>query len=410
MAVRPRNLQSIAAEALAIFPAVMLLGARQVGKSTLARLLTAQGAHYTTLDDASTLSLAEHDPVGYLTMAGTGTLVIDELQRRPELMLDIKATIDRDRRPGRFILTGSADLLRLQRTPDSLAGRAALLQVEGFSQGELHDHVEDFVALLESNPGDAASSPLGLTDYSHRMIRGGFPEVQQLPPRTRRLWFDSYLTQSVQRDAGDLGVPYQPGRLYQLLRVLAANQSGELVKAHAASRADLPATSITPYLDLLSRLFLTYTLPPWTNNPLQRVTGKPKSGIRDVGLAAHLVGASQEQLATPGSPQLGGLLESFVATELLKQRTWSEQQYDLHHFRDSRGNEVDIIIELADGRVWGVEVKASQTVRFDHFATLAKLRDRLGPRFRGGVVLSLHPDPLPMGPSLWALPVSALWS
>lgn len=388
----------------------MLLGGRQVGKSTLAQLLSDPGTRYTTLDDSATLALATHDPVAYLTTPGDTTLVIDELQRRPELMLDIKASIDRNREPGRFILTGSADLLRLQRTPDSLAGRAALLQVEGFSQGELNNRVEDFVAVLEHCPDSVTHSDLARHDYAELLARGGFPEIQTLSPRGRRLWYDSYLTQLVQRDAGDLGVTYQSERLSQLLRVLAANQSGELVKAHMASRADLPATSVTPYLDLLSRLFLTYTLPPWTNNTLQRVTGKPKSGIRDIGLAAHLLGTSSQRLSEPGNPHLGALLESFVATELLKQRSWSEVQFDIHHFRDSRGNEVDIIIELADSGIWGVEVKASQTVRFDHFSTLVKLRDQLGHRFRGGVVLSLHPEPLPMGPRLWAMPVSALWS
>lgn len=408
--MRQRNLQPIVDEALGSFPAVMLLGARQVGKSTLAHLLAKPDTRYTTLDDETTLTLATRDPVAYVNSAGDATLVIDELQRRPELLLEIKATIDRDRRPGRFILTGSADLLRLQRTPDSLAGRAALLNLEGFSQGELQGRLDDFVGRLEaSEPSPSLSSPLTRRDYAKLLVLGGFPDVQVASPRSRRIWFDSYIEQSIQRDAGDLGVAYQPERLGTLLRVLSTNQSGELVKAHVASRADLPATSVTPYLDLLSRLFLTYTLPAWTNNPLRRIIGKPKAGVRDIGLAAHLLGTTAEKLTDLNSPHMGALLESFVATELLKQRTWSDAQYDLSHFRDSRGNEVDIVVELADGGIWGIEVKSSQTLRQDHFTSLELLREKLGERFRGGVVLSFHPSTMPMGPRLWAMPVSALW-
>jgi ATPase of the AAA superfamily len=410
MHIRDRHLKPLADEAMRTFPAMMLLGARQVGKSTLTHLLDLPHARYTTLDDVVTLSSAREDPIGFVTSPGSQTLVIDELQRYPELLLEIKASIDRDRRPGRFLLTGSADLLRLERTPDSLAGRAILMNLEGFSQGELRSEQDDFISHLDAGGLEhSRESVLSRADYAELLVRGGFPEVQELTARSRRLWFNSYLTQAVQHDARDAIATNQPERLSTVLRVIAARQGGELVKSHLASNADLPASTVTLYLDALSRLYLTYLLPPWTNNSLKRVTGKPKAGIRDVGLTAHLLGATSERLTSLDSPHMGGLLESFVVTELLKQQGWSDSDFTLSHYRDSMGGEIDIIAELADGRVWGLEVKATQTPRSEHFTHLKKLKDRIGDRFRGGIVLNMHPRTVRMGPGFWSMPVSALW-
>lgn len=410
MELRDRHLGPIAGEVMGTFPAMMLLGARQVGKSTLTHLLDLPQARYMTLDDTATLNSTLEDPVGFITSGGTETLVIDELQRCPELLLEIKASIDRDRRPGRFLLTGSADLLRLERTPDSLAGRAILMNLEGFSQGELRRKQDDFITHLETvGPGHSKNSALSRPDYAGILIRGGFPEVQDLSARSRRLWFSSYMSQIVQRDARDAIATNQPERLASILDVIAANQGGELVKSHLASQAELPASTANLYLDALQRLYMIYLLPPWTNNSLKRVTGKPKAGIRDVGLASHLLGTTSERLASTTSPHIGGLLESFVATELMKQQGWSESDFTLGHYRDSLGSEIDIIVEMSDESVWGIEVKATQTLRTDHFKHLKKLKERLGDRCRGGIVLSLYPQNVGMGPGFWGMPVSALW-
>ena len=263
MELRDRHLGPIAGEVMGTFPAMMLLGARQVGKSTLTHLLDLPQARYMTLDDTATLNSALEDPVGFITSGGTETLVIDELQRCPELLLEIKASIDRDRRPGRFLLTGSADLLRLERTPDSLAGRAILMNLEGFSQGELRRKQDDFITHLETvGPGHSKNSALSRPDYAGILIRGGFPEVQDLSARSRRLWFSSYMSQIVQRDARDAIATNQPERLASILDVIAANQGGELVKSHLASQAELPASTANLYLDALQRLYMIYLLPP----------------------------------------------------------------------------------------------------------------------------------------------------
>ncbi|WP_223912563.1 ATP-binding protein [Actinomyces capricornis] len=212
-------------------------------------------------------------------------------------------------------------------------------------------------------------------------------------------------------DAGDDGSRTDPARLESLLRLIAANQSGELVKARLAQEASLPASSVTTYVDVLSRLYLIDTLRPWEPNLTTRETGRPKVMVSDSGLAARLMGQTAGSLSdmVTGSTMLGSLLEGFVAAELRAQQEWSETAYRLFHWRDRNGKEVDLIIELDDGGIVAVEVKSTRSLQGRHFAGLDFLKDRLGPRLRAGVVLAPLDEPLRYADRLWGLPVSALW-
>ncbi|MCL2780868.1 MAG: DUF4143 domain-containing protein [Actinomycetia bacterium] len=384
-----------------------------MGKSTLAAMLTdGPGARLFTLDDEATLAAAKADSRAFVDQVAKGTMVIDEVQRHPALMLAIKASIDRDRRPGRFVLTGSSDLLRLPSTPDSLAGRAATLRLRGLSQGELADaEPEDFVAAaLSGGRPELHTSSLSRAEYAARIARGAFPELQTLTGRLHTTWLDSYLERVIRRDSVDLPGGGQPERSRAVIRLIAANQAGELVKARLAQQAGVPAQSITTYLDALATVFLTETLPPWTPNLTRREIGRHKAMVADSALAMRLSRVSREQIsALIGGEMLGGLLEGFVITEMLKQRDWSEHGYQLFHFRDRNGWEVDLVIELDDGRVIGIEVKASSTFRAEHFAGLVALRDRLGDRFAAGFVLGTAEAAFQYAERLWGMPVAALW-
>lgn len=407
-----RHLEPVAREALKTFPVVTIEGARQVGKSTLAALVTERmDALALTLDDPATMAAARNDPSAFVASAGRGALVIDEIQRVPELMLAIKASVDRDRRPGRFVITGSSDLLRLERTPDSLAGRAVTVRLRSLSQGEIAGRLDDFVPrLLQHEAPWRHETSLDRADLIMRIASGGYPEVQALSGRMRRLWLDAYLTRIIQRDASDVRAVTHPERLRSMLRLLAGNQAGELVKHRLADGASLPATTVTAYLDVLRTLHLVDLIAPWTPNLTQREVGRPKAVVSDSALATRLAGVNLESPAGPAQPEhLGALLEGFVATELLKQREWSQADFDVWHYRDRNGAEVDIVIELSDGSVIGLEVKASQTVKADHFKGLKFLADKLGSRFRAGAVLSLAPNAVRFGESLYGLPVAALW-
>ncbi|CAM2759731.1 ATP-binding protein [Actinomyces slackii] len=413
----PRALELRAQEILDFSPILTLQGARQVGKSTLAQMLAKdRPAQVVTLDDSGVLAAARRDPRGFVDQAGERTLVIDEVQRMPELTIAVKASVDRDRRPGRFILTGSSDLARVRGDKDSLAGRAMGLHVFPLSQAEAEGlEPRGFVdRLLADGPDlDALQSaqPIARGELITRIVRGGYPAIRDANPRLHSRWLSDYTSRLLRIDTRDLGIRLNPARLEALLRLIAANQSGELVKARLAQEASLPTSSVTAYLDALSRLYMMETLRPWTPNLTTREIGRPKALVADSGLAARLIGASAAALddVVAGAKTLGALLEGFVASELRAQQEWADADYELFHWRDRSGKEVDIIIELADGSVIALEVKSSQSLQARHFTGLDFLRERLGDRLRAGIVLACLDTPLRYGPGLWGLPITALW-
>lgn len=407
-----RHSETVAREMLAHFPGLVVEGARQAGKSTLARqLMVHEKAVYMTLDDDDARDAAVADPAGFVARAGDRTIIVDEIQRLPELTLAVKASIDRDRRPGRFILTGSASLLRVRGLADSLAGRVGRLTLYGLSQGELRGASDDFAAIARHLDDVVRGWQPKSVDYAALIVRGGYPEAASLPDRMRRRWFDGYLSGVVRRDLGELRREVSPPRVESLLRALAGTQSAELVRAKLATTTQIPASTITAYLDLLTDVGLIATLPPWTPNLRTREVGRRKALVIDSGLALYLTRLTVQQLGElTYRESYGAMLEAFVTAELLKQRTWTEAEFDLYHFRDRNGLEVDLILEFAGGRVLGIEVKAATTFRGDQFRGLQRLRDELGDRFIAGVVLNAGQTSYRYADRLYGLPVSSLWS
>lgn len=407
----PRQTVAIGNELIGAFPAVVIQGARQVGKSTLARQLAAdRRAVVVTLDDRAVREAAAADEVAFVEQCPDGILVIDEVQREPELLLAIKASIDRDRRPGRFLLTGSADLLSVKGQTDSLAGRAATLHLRAFSQGELVGHPEDFVTTLRSGtPAQEFTTEWNRARYAAALVAGGYPDVRGLSARLRQAWLDSYLERILQRDAAQLPSGGHTGRLRSVLTLVAANQGGELVKARVADGAQIPRNTITAYLDVLRSLYLVDQLPPWTPNLTKREVGRPKAFVSDSALAMRLNRQTEQQLLPLTFDGIGGLFEAFIASELLKQQAWSEQDYQVFHYRDRDGAEVDLVIELDDGNVVGIEVKASSSYRGDQFTGLRFLKDKLGDRFLAGIVIGMSGVGYQYADRLYGLPAAALW-
>ncbi len=374
-------------------------------------LTSGRAARLVTLDDPQALDAARADAVGFVGQSPGRTLVIDEIQRAPELVLPIKAAIDRDRTPGRFVLTGSADLLRIERTPDSLAGRAISIDLFGLSQGELVGRVDDFVGrVLNIADGDDHTTTWRRADYAAAIGRGAYPELRDRDWAASKAWLDSYLTRIVQRDASDLHRNVVPARLRSVLRLLAANQAGELVKARIADQAGLPATSLPVYLDLVEAMYLVRLIPAWTRNLTRREIARPKAIVSDSALALRLARLAPEQIVpVVAGENFGAMLEGFVVGELMRQQGWSVLPFEVFHYRDRDGLEVDIIIELDDGRVIGVEVKAAEAARTEHFAPLRTLAQRLGDRFAAGIVLCTAPQGQRFGYRMWSLPVASMW-
>ena len=401
-------------EAMADTPIVVIQGARQVGKSTLASMvLDGIGAELLTLDDPQVRAGAMADPVGFLDRAD-GCIGIDEVQLEPGLIGAIKANVDRDRRPGRFLLTGSADLLRVAGVQDSLAGRAETVVLGPLSQGELRGRRESFIdEAFAASTRWGGFEELGRADYLAAAVLGGYPEVRSRPERNRRRqWFSSYVERIVRRDAIDLGGVRRVELLARLLRVFAARGCAELNMASLANELGAPATTLPPYVDLLEMVYLVTNVPAWSRNLGERVIRRPKIAVSDTGLMASLANLDTVamKVGSRGSDAAGGLLEAFVIGELTKAIPWSATRPRLFFFRDRDGREIDVVLEADDGRVVGIEVKAASSVALGDFRHLRWLRDTIGDDFSAGIVLNTGRDITPFGDRLVALPISALWS
>ncbi len=412
--MRKRHAQSLVEETLSDTPITVIQGARQVGKSTLAReVVVGRSAVVLSLDAQAVYNAARADPAAFVRQT-SDLLVIDEVQRVPELIRAMKDAVEEDRRPGRFLITGSANLLELPGTQESLAGRAETVVLYGLSQGELAGRREDFASrLLAGNSAEfgGLSSNLSRGDYLEIMCAGGYPEPLARAGRRRNAWFDNYVERIMTRDVQDLSRLPHLDKLPDLLRLLAASNAGELVKSRVGADVGIPETSLPAYLKLLETLYLIHELPAWGNNLTKRVTGRPKVGLLDTGLAARLNNVTAAAMA-PGavSDAAGGLFEAFVSSELRRQLVWSQSEASLFHFRDRHGIEVDLVVESTDRRVAGVEMKAAGTVTRSDFRGLQFLQDKLGHRFTMGVVLYTGTQALPFGERLWALPYASLWA
>lgn len=403
-----RNIEAELQSALADTPVVLLNGARQTGKSTLAQYFAkASSVPYVTLDDATQLAAATSDAQGFL--AGLGNrAVIDEVQKAPELFPAIKISVDQDRRPGRFLLTSSANVLLLPQISESLAGRMQLITLWPLSQGELHAQQERFLdgVFTESLPALQYSDAFNL---KNAVLSGAYPEVLQRAVGKRRdAWFAAYITALLQRDVRDLSNIDGLTDMPRLLSLLAARVGGLSNMSELSRSSGIPNSTLKRYLSLLQATFLFQPLPAWSSNLGKRLIKSPKIHLIDSGLAAHLAGITHQSLGRD-PVFFGHLLETFVVSELRKQIGWSDRRVNLYHYRTTTGREVDIVLEDAAGRLVGLEIKASSTVGRKDFSGFDALSEDIGSRFVRGIVLYAGEQAASFGEHYVALPVSALW-
>lgn len=403
-----RHAESIVTESLTDTRVVLVTGARQSGKSTLVALVAkGRDAEWRNLDTAATRQAAIADPAGFVD--SSELMVIDEIQRVPELLLAIKEQVDADPRPGRYLLTGSARVLGLRGLPDTLPGRTETIELWPLAQGEIDGAADRFVDAIFEKSALTHESAVTRQEYAERIVRGGFPEaLARTNPRRRERFFDSYLADLVARDVSQLSEIERTAEMRALIRLLAA-RSGQLLVVNAmSSDIRLPASTVHRYLALLEEVFLVKRIPAWSRNVSSRAIGTAKLAFVDSGIAANLLGADVRTLLRPGGP-FGPLLEGFVLMELARQLTWSRERAELFHYRTKDKVEVDAVLENRQGHVVGIEVKASSTVTAADFRGLRHLADRTGGDFVTGVVFYTGPQTLSFGPRLRAVPVSALW-
>jgi len=403
-----RHLAAAAAAALTDTRVVAINGARQAGKSTLVHaLMKGRAGEERTLDDTTTLAAARADPHRFVRHEGL--LAIDEVQRAPELMLAIKAAVDRSPDAGQFLLTGSARLLGLRKLPDALIGRMETLELWPFSQGEIEQRGDGFVdAVFAEDVNLRAHGDESRDGYVERISRGGFPEAIRRDEGRRARFFAAYGGDLVDRDVSQLADIQRRDVLHQLLKVVAGRAAQLLKNERLASDAGLPATTLERYLALFEEVFLIKRIPAWSASTTERAVRMRKLLFVDSGLCAHLLGRTVKRLRRDDAA-LGPLLENFVLGELARQLGWAATRATLHHYRTRDGVEVDAVLEAADGRIVGIEVKAAETVRTEDFTGLRHLQARVPERFHYGVVLYTGSRTLPFRDRLLAIPIDALW-
>jgi len=406
-----RNIRPTVVEALAEARAVCLLGARQSGKSTLARAIAEDEhpAEYLTLDNDCTRRAALEDPTGFIASV-SGSAVIDEVQRAPDLMLAIKERLDRSNERGQFLLAGSANILTLPTIADALPGRVDYVRMWPFSQGELAGRRESFIdRLLVGEPPRVDDAEIGRGAYAARIVAGGFPDAQDRGARGRARFFTSYVSTILGRDLPDIANVRDATGVERLLRIVAARSAGLLSLRGIARELGVDHKTVAAQTRILEELFLVWRLQPWHVNLGSRQVKTPKIYMTDTGLLAHLTNIDAKGIAQSAT-LAGSIVETFVAMELARQCDWADSQASLFHYRDQQQREVDVVLELGSGEVAGVEVKTTAGVRAKDFAGLRYLRDKLGARFRAGVVLYTGRQTLSFGDRLTAVPLCGLWS
>ncbi len=408
-----RNISRKVTAALADTRIVLLSGARQVGKSTLARQLAEQrGGQYLTLDDPTIAELARTDPSALVNGAAAFT-VIDEVQSAPALFPALKREVDAHPVPGRFLLTGSANVFMLPTASESLAGRMEVLTLEPLSQAEVQGSPHNLVdALFDSRPWARRTVATDRADLVRRLVAGGFPEaLDRAEPQRRDAWFRSYLASLLQRDVRDYANIEGLHDMPRLLSLLAARAGSLLNMAEVSRATGIAHSTLRRYLSLLEALYIVQPLPAWSANLGKRLVKAPKVHLIDAGLTAHLRGdADADAAALALSPRLGPLLETFVVQELRRHLCWAETSASAWHFRTAAGQEVDLVLETPSQRIVGIEVKASASVTQGDFKGLRALADAAGKSFARGVVLYTGEQLMPFDEHLWAVPLGVLWA
>lgn len=394
-------------------PIVLINGARQVGKSTLANKLeqAVEGSTINiTLDNLSQLSAAHAAPFTFIEGLTQlySLILLDEVQRAPELFLPIKEMVDENKEL-RFLLTGSANVLTLPKLADSLAGRMEIHTLWPLSQGEILGVKEQFVDRCFDKKPFFNTTPLRWDELMEKIILGGYPKViTEADPRRRHFWFESYLNSLLMRDVRDLMNIEGYKELPNLLKLLSARAGGLLNQSDLSRLSSINMTTLKRYIALLEALFIFVPLPAWFNNEEKRLVKSPKAYLNDTGLLCHLRGINQERLIEDRH-LASSVLENYIVMELRKQMAWSNTLPKLYHFRTAAGQEVDILLQAPDGRVVGIEIKSSNEVTKKDFHGLETLAKIATDQFHLGIVLYSGKDIIKFGENLVALPINTLW-
>lgn len=407
-----RHITTSIVDALDDTPVILINGARQTGKSTLCKQLVEQGVftgQVITFDDAATLAAAQADPLGFLE-SQPKHLIIDEIQRVPELFLAIKKLVDEDRQGRRFVLTGSADIMTLPKVADSLAGRIEIHNLWPLSMSEMHGSNPAFLRGLHGKENVFQNNKIAWKAIIEAISTGGYPEAVARKNESRRAkWFKSYITSVLQKDIRDLSNIEGLNQIPNILQLIGTRVGSTINISDIARLSGVKNTTMQRYIALLEHVFLIARIPAWTPNAEGQYVKSPKVFINDTGLLCHLRGESADSLAV-NRASAGAFLENFVAMEIIKQLSWSEEFIHAYHFSIHKGAEVDLVLEDRKKQLYGIEVKSATSLQQKDFKGLKRLAELAGDRFKKGIVLYTGENSLGgFGKNLYAVPLSTLW-
>lgn len=408
----PRFIQPRILKRLREFPALLLIGPRQSGKTTIMKEIAKElKGSYITFDSIADQATAMSDPIGFINNL-TKPTILDEVQRVPEIFLPIKLDIDTHRdHNGRYALTGSANPLMAPKIGDALTGRMALLHLWPLSQGELIAHEETFLeTIFAEDFGNIETIECSRDSLIDRLMLGGFPSMHKsLDEEGRRAWCDSYLSLTLQKDIQELAQIEGLAHMPQLLQIIATRVGAILNYSSLAVECQIPITSFRRYMSLLQNLFLLHTIPAWSINLGKRLIKAAKVYFVDTAILMHSLRFDKQRLLD-NPLMVGKAVENFVVNELCKQTSWSKKRIQLFHcrFSDNR-TEIDVILEDEMGKIVAVEIKASETIVPEDFRHIGKMEEIKGDNFLRGIVLYAGNRKLPFGPKRWAVPISYLW-
>ena len=407
----PRSIRPLIIEGIEYSRIVFVAGARQVGKTTLVGDIAAHERPMTavTLDDRATREAASSDPAGFI--AGLeGPAFIDEIHRAPDLLLELKKAVDADTTPGRFVITGSANVLASRRIQDALPGRIDRVDMWPLAQSEIHGGVHNLVdELFAGRVPQVTGAPVGRGAFSTIVAEGGYPEARRRPAgRVRERWFANYVASTLARDLTELADVRRIDDAERLLRLLATQSANLLSYRKVGAQLDMHHATVQSYVALLEQMFLVKRLPAWRPGLGAREAATPKLYVCDSGLLASLLGADANRIATDDQVT-GKLCETFVVGELMRHASWSQQQPRIFHYQRDR-EDVDVILENNRGEVVGVEVKAAASLRQSDWKWLKKLADARGESFKAGLVVYAGEQTIPLGARLHAMPYRGFWA
>lgn len=389
---------------------LLLNGARQCGKTTLAKQLAAKNTIYRTLDDLAVRELAENDPHGFVQHPENSMLMIDEIQRAPQLLSAIKLVVDEDTRPGQYLLTGSANIQSLPSVQESLAGRITKIRLRPLTQGEIVGAQPTFIERAFLGATETTfSSVVDRRTLLYLALRGGFPEAVKLPANDREQWQHDYINALLERDLRDIAKITQQHDMQELVHTLAA-WSGKFMDISAIGAGlSIRRPTVESYINALEALYIVERVYPWTHTDYERVGKQSKIYMTDSGTMSAILRYRLDHIELDAD-RSGKLVETFIFNELAALIDASNGRYRLFHYRDREKREIDFLIERDDQALLGIEIKAGSAIGKADFKHLKWFRDNIA-RNRPfiGIVLYSGREAGSMGKQLYAMPMGALW-